>query len=107
MTFRRNHPIYRDIIFHEFRQQVIQPNELRIIAENSISTSRVGNIGHYQSGNVLLEEINKSGKKWTMGVSTNSQWQKSFRNLNNLTKVNLVDFVSKDSFTFVLIDFLN
>ena len=85
MTFRRNQPIY--IIFHEFRQQVMQPNELRIIAENSISTSRVGNIGHYQSGDVLLEEINKSGTKWTMGVPMNSQWQKSFRNLNNLTKV--------------------
>ena len=39
LFFGRNHPIYRDITFHEFRQQVMQPNELRVIAESSISTN--------------------------------------------------------------------
>ena len=52
------------------RQQVI---ELTAIGESSISTSRVENIGHYQSGDPLLKKIHKSGKGWNMGVPTNSQ----------------------------------
>ena len=55
LFFGRNHPTNCDIIFHEFGQQVMQLNKLRIIAESSISTSRVDNIGYHRNRDALLE----------------------------------------------------
>ena len=78
MFFGRNHPIYHNIIFHEFHQQVRQPNKFRVIAESSISITQVGNIGHYQSGDTLLEEINKSGKKMAYGSTNKFPMAKKF-----------------------------
>ena len=54
------------------------PDELKNVMESSFSASRTGNLGHFQSSDALIEEINKNGKKWALGVPTEQQWQKSF-----------------------------
>ena len=52
--------------------------------------SRTGNVGHYQGGDAMLEEINKEAKHWIspLGVPyTNQEWLKAFRNLDNPNEV--------------------
>ena len=46
--------------------------------------SRTKRDGHYQSDDAELKEINIDGKKWTVGFSTNTQWQKVLRNLEKM-----------------------
>ena len=54
--------------------------------------SQTGNIGHYQGGDAMLEEINKEAKSWEslLRVPTDQEWQKASRNfdkLNDLRKI--------------------
>ena len=58
-----NHPKYQEIIYNDLHQQVLMPDELKNIIESNFSASRTGSLGHFQSGDALLEEINKNGKK--------------------------------------------
>ena len=68
------------------------PEELKKIVDDSFSTSRLGNKGHYQGSDACLEEINKNGKSWVSphGVPTNEEWLKVFRNLYKLNKVRTI-----------------
>ena len=47
------------------------------------------NVGHYQGGDAMLEEINKEAKSWIspLGVPTHANWQKKFRTLDMLNEV--------------------
>ena len=68
-----NHPKYQKIVYNDLRQQVLMPDELKNIMESNFSASRTGSLGHFQSGDALLEEINKNGKKWILGVPNEQQ----------------------------------
>ena len=89
MMFARNHPFYQNIIYHDTLDTILMPDQLRDEKERFISVSRTGRKGHYQGGDALLEEVNKESKGWLSmtGVPTNTQWQRVFRNLDNLNKV--------------------
>ena len=64
--------------------------------------SRNGKDGHYQGGNAIIEKINKQGKKWIIGVPTEMQWQKSFRNLDILEKVVMFESINILVITFII-----
>ena len=87
LFFGRNHPHYRDIIYNDFKLAYLMPFPVAEGFYSSISASRIGRVGHYQSGDALLEEINKAAKKWVLGVPNDAQWLQSFRNLDKLTEV--------------------
>ena len=87
LFFGRNHPRYHDMLAHDFRLEILMPDEIKSIVRSSLSLSRTKHYGHYQSGDAAVEEINKEAKKWVIGVPTTIQWQRSFRNLDKLDEV--------------------
>ena len=58
------------------------PHEIRAIKYSSLVLSRTGRSGHYQSRDTVIEEINKEAKRDLVGVPTETQWKRSFRNLD-------------------------
>ena len=82
LFFGRNHLRYQEIVSHGFRIECMIPNEVKQCMHLTFSMSRNGKDGHYQGGDVIIEEINKLGKKWIIDVPTEMQWQRSFRNLD-------------------------
>ena len=89
MFFVRNHPRYRSIIINHKRMRALMPDQLRERLDCVPSYSRNNNVGHYQGGDAMLEEINKEAKSWIspLGVPTNANWQKIFRTLDMLNEV--------------------
>ena len=87
LFFGRNHPRYQEIVSHDFRIECMIPNEVKQCMYSTFSMSRNGKDGHYQGGDVMIEEINKQGKEWIIGVPTEMQWQRSFRNLDVLEEL--------------------
>ena len=83
LFFGRNHPAYREILFEFFKVECCIPYPVQEFMHSNLLVSRSGN----QGGDAVLEEINKAGKKWSIGVSSYPQWRLSFRNLDDLTKV--------------------
>ena len=63
LFFGRNHPKYQQILAHKLRAESLMPAMVRDIKLNTMTTSRTGRVGHYQSGDGLLEEVNKEGKR--------------------------------------------
>ena len=85
LFYGQNHPIYKEILLNDLKVNCWAPIDVKMMIDQNLSTSRSeGNFGHYQSGDALLEEINKNAKKWIIGVPTKVQWEKSFRNLDTL-----------------------
>lgn len=68
LFFGRNHPNYQFILSQEKKIDFLMPLKLKNIKFNSFVTSRKGNVGHYQSGDAILEEINKEAKRDIVGV---------------------------------------
>ena len=66
--YTRNNPNYQFIISQEKKIDVLMPSPLRQIKFNTLVTSRKNNIGHYQSGDAILEEINKEAERSAIGV---------------------------------------
>lgn len=87
LFFGGNHPTYRQIVYFDLVQSNRLPTLIDTIISESITGRRNIKSKSNQGGDVLLEEINKNAKKWVIGVPTNLQWQKSFRNLDNLDEV--------------------
>lgn len=95
LFFGRNHPNYREIVHYDLKQYMRYFKEyfkdtslpLKEIVLGCLTASRGNNIGHYQGGDALLEEINKEAKEWMIGVLTEAQWERSFRNLDSISKV--------------------
>lgn len=56
------------------------------------SQTRIKNIGHYQGGEAMLEEIKKEAKSWipSMWVPSGQEWLEVFINLNKLNKVRII-----------------
>ncbi|MES9884493.1 MAG: hypothetical protein ABW185_26915, partial [Sedimenticola sp.] len=89
LFYGRNHPRYRRIMTVNKYIEKMMPPSLNDLVHSSLTLSRVGNAGHYQGGDACLEEINKEAKSWVspVGVPTEKEWEKVFRNLDSLNKV--------------------
>ena len=68
------------------------PHEVRSVKYTSLVLSRTGRLSHYQSGGTIIEEINKEAKRDLVGVPNESQWQRSFKNLDNMNEIHLKTF---------------
>ena len=87
LFFVGNHPVYREIIFDYIKSEKFMPKEVKEVLHKSFAVSRTGRTAHYQGGDAVLEEINKAAKKGVIGVPSFNQWQRSFRNLDDLSEV--------------------
>ena len=87
MFFARNHPNYHYMFVKERRIELAMPSDVLSMKMKSLSMSRISNVGHYQSGDAIIEEINKEAKRDLVGVPDDVQWQRSFRNLDNVNKI--------------------
>ena len=64
--------------------EALMPHEItpQKLQYSSLAWSRTGRSGHYQSGDAVIEEINKEAKRDLVGVLNETQWKISFRNLD-------------------------
>ena len=51
------------------------PPEISSVRFSSRILSRTNQIGHYQSGDAVMEEINKVAKRNILGVPSDIQWR--------------------------------
>ena len=51
------------------------PREVLNLKYSSLVLSRTDRAGHYQSGDAIIEEINKEGKRDLVGVPSETQWK--------------------------------
>ena len=69
---------------------------------STFSMSRNGKDRHYQGGDAIIEEINNKSQKWIIGVPTEMQWQRSFRNLDVLEEVGVFQSTNILVITFMI-----
>ena len=93
LFFGRNHPCYHQLITYEKKIEPLMPHEIRSIKFSSLVLSRTGRLGHYQSGDAIIEEINKEAKRDLVGVPNEHQWRRSFRNLDNMNEIRRKTFL--------------
>ena len=74
---------------------------LKEIVLGCLTASCSNNVGHYQGGDAILEEINKEAKQWMIGVPTKAQWERSFRNLDSISKVQYIYFYISFLITYI------
>ena len=67
--------------------EALMPREVLNLKYSSLVLSRTGHAGHYQSGDAIIEEINKEGKRDLVGVPSETQWKRAFRNLDMMNQV--------------------
>ena len=82
LLFCRNHPHYQQFVSFEKMIEALMPLEIRALKYSSLVLSRTGRSGHYQSGDAVIEEINKEAKRDLVGVPNETQWKISVRNLD-------------------------
>ena len=92
LFFARNHPIYHNIITQERRIEILMPEEVRSMKFNTLSLSRTSRTGHYQSGDAIIEEVNKEAKRDLVGIPSTKEWKRSFRNLDNINAIRSAAF---------------
>ena len=63
LFFGRNHPNYQYILTQEKKIDTLMPPPLKEVKLKTFVTSRKANTGHFQSGDAILEEINKEAKR--------------------------------------------
>ena len=68
------------------------PQEVLNLKYSSLVLSRTGHAGHYQSGDAIIEEINKEGKCDLVGVPNETQWKRAFPNLDMMNRVRYSTF---------------
>ena len=66
------------------------PHGIRKLKYLSLVLSRTRRLGYYQSGDAIIEEINKEAKRDVVGVPNETQWKRSFRNLDTMNKIRRV-----------------
>ena len=64
LFYGNNHPIYRNILYHDTLDKLLMPTEIKNLKEKHVSGSRTGRKGKMQGGDALLEEVNKDSKSW-------------------------------------------
>lgn len=72
------------------------PHEMWLIKKTSPVLSRTGRLGRYQSGHAIIEKINKEAKRDLAGGPDESQWCRSFKNLDNMNYTPLKTFRDAD-----------
>ena len=72
------------------------PHEMWLIKKTSPVLSRTGRLGRYQSGHAIIGKINKEAKRDLAGRPDESQWCRSFRNLDNMNDTPLKTFRDAD-----------
>ena len=82
LLFGRNHTHYQRLASFEKMIEALMPHEIRALKYSSLVLSRTRRSGHYQSGDTFIEEINKEAKRDLVGVSNETQWKRSFCNLD-------------------------
>ena len=87
MFYGQNHPHYHLLIAQEKRIEALMPREVLNLKYSSLVLSRTGHTGHYQSGDAIIEEINKEGKHDLVGVPNETQWKRPFQNLDMMNQV--------------------
>ena len=70
------------------------PEELKNLKKQFMSGSRTRNIDKLQTGDALLDEVNKDSKSWlkTAGIPSEKQWLRVFRNLDKLNEASMTLF---------------
>ena len=68
------------------------PGEIKSLKLSSLVLSRTQRLGHYQSGDAAIEEVNKEAKRDLVGVPSENQWKRSFRNLDSMNKIRSATF---------------
>ena len=76
----------------ERRIEILMPEEIRNLKFKTLCLNRTDRVGHYQSGDAIIEEVNKEAKRDLVGVPSSSQWVRSFRNLDNMNKIRAAVF---------------
>ena len=71
-------------MFDYIKTEKFMPKE---VLHKNLAVSKAGRTAHYQAGNADLEKSNKAAKGKRIGVPSYNQWQGSFRNLDDLSKV--------------------
>ena len=81
----RNHPKYQQIELREAINEVILPKQLhKFVRENQ----SLGKKGKMEDMDFQLENVNKRSKSWNpVGVPTEDDWMRTFRNLDKLDQV--------------------
>ena len=92
LFFGRNHPHYHYFISQEKRIEALMPEKIKSLKLSSFILSRTQRIGHYQEGDAAIEEVNKEAKRDLVGVSNETQWKRSFRNLDDMNKIRTSTF---------------
>jgi hypothetical protein len=84
----RNHPKYQEIeIFHDFLQRSSHP-EIRDFMNTYVSVTKSGHPSRGQRFDFLLEEENRSIKKWiSRGVASDQDWQNVICNKDHLQQI--------------------
>ena len=75
LLFGRNHPNYDQLISLERKIGIQMPPEISSVKFSSLVLSRTNRIGHYQSGDAVIEEINKEAKRNLVGVLNDIRWR--------------------------------
>ena len=94
LFFGHNHSCYHELIAYEKKIEALMPHEIHSIKFSSLVLSRMVRLGHYQSGDGIIEEINKEAKQDLVGVPNEHQWRRSFRNLDNMNEIRWKTFLS-------------
>lgn len=83
----RNHPKYQQIELREAINEMILPEPLhKFVGENQ----SLGKKGKMEDMDFQLENVNKRSKSWNpVGVPTEEDWMRTFRNLKKLDQVNI------------------
>ena len=96
LFFGRNHPCYHELVAYEKKIEALMSYEIRSIKFCSLVLGRTGRLVHYQSGDAMIEEINKEAKRDLVGVPNEHQWRRSFRNLDNVNDIRQIFFCRQE-----------
>ena len=72
--------------------EALMPREVLNLKYSSLVLSTTGHAGHYQSGDAIIEEINKEGKRDLVGVPNKTQRKRAFPNLDMMNRVRYSTF---------------
>ena len=62
LFFGSNHPHYHQLISQEIRIEALMPHEICTLKYSSLVLSCTGWLGHYQSGDAIIEEIKRQNE---------------------------------------------
>ena len=82
-----NHWHYYFIISQEKMINFLIPRQIKDLKDSSLVLIRMKRTGHFQSGDAIIQEINKEAKRDIVRVSSDLQWKQSFRNLDKMNKM--------------------